>query len=150
MPDRIVNASEWTPSKSFCTEYLPRALSLLKEIDSNPEKKKWCSDHTEYTPYKDTFGLEREFQWFIKTSYEEGLVVQDYNDYVGRCTREVYAADPQWVSTLSLEKLLASIALHFRRDYHCNGSLIEESVPSGALLRLFEELQKKTAETNIS
>ncbi|HAN42047.1 MAG TPA: hypothetical protein DCP98_01315 [Sphaerochaeta sp.] len=58
--------------------------------------------------------------------------------------REAYAARSEWVSRLSLEELLACIAIHFRRDHHCNGSLISKSIPSGAMLRLMEELEKRT------
>ena len=148
MSDRIVNAAEWTPSETLSTEYLPRALALLKGIDSDPAKLEWCRGYTVYTPYEDTFGLEREFSWFIMASYQEGLVVKDYSDYVDNWSQEVYTADSEWLRTLSIEKLLACIAVHFRRDHHSNGSLIEESVPSGAMLRLLEELRKRVPEDN--
>lgn len=146
MADRIVKAAEWTPSETLRTEYLPRALALLRGIASDPKKLEWCSGYTVYLPYEDTFSLDREFDWFIMASYQEGLVVNDYHDYVEHWAREVYAADPEWLRTISFEKLLACIAVHFRRDYHSNGSLIEESVPSGAMLRLLEELQRRVSE----
>ena len=81
MADRKVKAAEWTPSETFRAEYLPRALSLLREIASDPKKLEWCSGYTVYFPYEDTFGLDREFDWFIDASYQEGLVVNDYHDY---------------------------------------------------------------------
>lgn len=148
MADRIVKAAEWTPSETLRTEYLPRALALLREIASDPKKLEWCSGYTVYFPYEDTFGLDREFDWFIEASYQEGLVVKDYFDYVEHFAQKMYSSDPEWLHTLSMEELLSCIAVHFRRDHHSNGSLIEESVPSGAMLRLLEELQKRVPEDN--
>ena len=145
MEDRIVRAKEWTPSDTFRTEYLPRALVLLKGISSDPERNKWCLDYSIYSPCEDVFGIDNEVSWFIKASYSEGLVVKDYGEYMEHYDRNVYEAKTDWVETLSLERLLASIAIHFRRDYHCNGSLINESIPSGAMLRLMEELERRTS-----
>lgn len=145
MSDRIVNAAEWTPSETLRTEYLPRALALLRGIASDPKKLEWCRGYTVYHPYEDTFGLDREFLWFIEASYQEGLVVKDYLEYVEHWSGEMHVADPEWLHTLSLEELLACITLHFRRDHHSIGSLIGESVPSGAMLMALEELQIRTS-----
>lgn len=143
MEDRIVSAKEWYPSDTLRSEYLPCVLSSLKDIAFNPQKNEWCMEYSAYMSCDDLFGIDREVDWFISATYSEGLVVKDYGDYIDMHEREAYAARSEWVSRLSLEELLACIAIHFRRDHYCNGSLISESIPSGAMLRLMEELEKR-------
>lgn len=141
--DNYCKASEWKPSASFKTVFMPKALSLLHRIDDDPKLLHWCRHWYAESREAGQIELDREIIWFIEASYEEGLVVTDYLDYIGFRDKEFLRAEQTWVDGLSFEKLLAAIAAHFRRDHHCNGSLQEESIPSGAMLRLFEELNKR-------
>ena len=45
-------------------------------------------------------------------------------------------------NTLSLYGAVACLAYHFRRDHFCEGSLINDSVANGCVLRLMERIYK--------
>lgn len=141
--DKYCKAAEWKPSNTFKTCFMPKALSLLHGINDDPKLLLWCRHWHERNKEVEQIELEREISWFVKASYEEGLVVTDYSDYIGFGNREFLEAEQSWIDGLSLEELLSVIACHFRRDHHSYGSLQEESIPSGAMLRLFEELKKR-------
>lgn len=136
-------ASDWKPSASFKTIYLPRTMALLRSVANSPELLEWCKGY----PYRGDVNSQEEFNreihWFIHASYSEGLVVIDYGDYFSPSDPEPHEAKQEWVEKLSLQQLLAAIAWHFRMDHFCFGSMQNDSIPSGALLRLFEELSKR-------
>ena len=136
-------ASEWKPSASFKTIYLPRAMALLRSVENNPELMEWCKGYPYRGDANSQEELAREIHWFIHASYSEGLVVIDYGDYFSPSDPEPHEAKQEWVEKLSLQQLLAAIAWHFRMDHFCFGSMQNDRIPSGALLRLFEELSKR-------
>lgn len=136
-------ASEWKPSASFKTVYFPRAIKLLRSIADSPELIEWCKGYPYRGGDNNHIQLEREISWFTEASYSEGLVVKDYGDYYSPCDREPHNAEQKWVKQLSFEQLLAAIAYHFRMDHFCFGSMENDSIPSGAMLRLYEELNKR-------
>ena len=136
-------ASDWKPSASFKTLYLPRAMSLLRSVMDSPELLEWCKGYP-YEGRENTHEqLDKEIAWLIDASYSEGLVVKDYGDYFSPSNPEPHEAKQEWVEKLSFHQLLAAIAWHFRMDHFCFGSMQNDSIPSGALLRLFEELSKR-------
>ena len=141
--DKYCKAADWKPSGTFRTGFMPKALSLLHRIDEDPKLLHWCRHWYERNKEVEQIELDREISWFVKASYEEGLVVTDYSDYIGFGDEVSLKAEQPWIDSLSLEQLLSAIAVHFRRDHHSFGSLQEESIPSGAMLRLFEELNKR-------
>lgn len=53
----------------------------------------------------------------------------------------ILRANAAWVAELSYECALACIAYHFRRDHFCEGSLINDSIASGAMLSLLRQLK---------
>lgn len=139
----IVNASEWKPSAAFKTVYFPKAMALLRSVKNNPELIEWCKGY----PYERGENSHEQFEkdtiWFIDASYTEGLVVKDYGDYFSPSDPGPHEAKQEWVEKLSFNQLLAAIAYHFRMDHFCFGSIQNDSIPSGALLRLFEELYRR-------
>lgn len=136
-------ASDWKPSASFRTIYLPRTMALLRSVANSPELLEWCKGYPYRGDVNSQEELDREIHWFIHASYSEGLVVIDYGDYFSPSDPEPHEAKQEWVEKLSLQQLLAAIAWHFRMDHFCFGSMQNDSIPSGALLRLFEELSKR-------
>lgn len=77
-------------------------------------------------------------------AYATGLVIKDYWDVIHNTGMDEYAvctAAPAWLDTLNRKQTLAAIAYLFRRNRFVEGSLINHSVASGALLRLFRHLR---------
>ena len=143
--DKYCKAEEWKPSATFKTVFMPKALSLLHRIDSDPKLLHWCRYWYCENEGPEQHDLDRDVSWLIKASYEEGLVVTDYSEYIEFGDQQFLNAEQAWIDGLSFEQLLSVIACHFRRDHHSSGSLKEESIPTGAMLRLFEELNKRTS-----
>lgn len=56
--------------------------------------------------------------------------------------RLIIKAEYEWLSELSYEGILSCIAYHFRRDHFIEGSLINDSIASGAMVRLFRQLKE--------
>ena len=136
-------ASDWKPSASFRTIYLPRTMALLRSVANSTELLEWCKGYPYRGDVNSQEELNSEIHWLIHASYSEGLVVIDYGDYFSPSDPEPHEAKQEWVEKLSLQQLLAAIAWHFRMDHFCFGSMQNDSIPSGALLRLFEELSKR-------
>ena len=136
-------ASDWKPLASFKSLYLPRAMALLRSVANSPELLEWCKGYPYRGDVNSQEELDREITWFIHSSYSEGLVVKDYGEYFSPSDPEPHVARQEWVEKLSLQQLLAAIAWHFRMDHFCFGSMQNDSIPSGALLRLFKELSKR-------
>lgn len=140
------NAAEWTPSSSLKKEYLPRAIKLLKKIDDSSELRRWCSEYSVFEANTNSIEIESEINWFLEASYSEGLVVTDYQEYLDKMQlspRIIENAEASWLESLTLCQLLSVLAYHFRKDYHCSGSLINESLASGAMYRIILELDKR-------
>ena len=55
--------------------------------------------------------------------------------------RSIANADPEWLETQPYLCVLACIAWHFRRDHFCEGSLINQNIADGIMLRLFRRLK---------
>lgn len=143
---RFVTASEWVDSPEFKSSYLPMSVELLKKINNDPELLRWCKSYSVYEKQDSHFELYEDIEWFFHATYAEGLVVTDYQKYLdGLRVRNhaIIEADEAWLEGLSLCQLLSVLAFHFRWDYHCNGSLISESIASGAMLRIIHELSQR-------
>lgn len=140
---KFCKSYEWAASPDFTTSYLPKALNLLGKIENDPELRRWCKAYALYRPQSEHLELKKEIDWFFNATYAEGLVITDYMEILDQMRTRGYEylqAEKAWLSELSLPQLMAVLAAHFRRDYHSNGSLVEESIPSGAMLRIIEEL----------
>ena len=61
---------------------------------------------------------------------------------LGLDEKNVMRAEKEWVEQLSIEGAAACLAYHFRRDHFCEGSLIQEGIADGCILRLMERLYK--------
>ncbi len=143
---RFCKASEWVSSSWFKSVYLPKAIELLEKINNDPKLIDWCKKYSFYEKIDNHIELKEEIDWFFHATYAEGLVVTDYQNYLDDFRLKdnvVIIADKAWLEGLSLCQLLSVLAYHFRWDYHCNGSLINESIASGAMLRIIEELNRR-------
>lgn len=119
---------------------------MLQTIDEAPELCKWCSEYSAYGQNEEYLTLQREINWFLHASYSEGLVVTDYREYLDQMNLRygvVEGAEAFWLEGLSLCQLLSVMTYHFRKDHHCDGSLMNESLASGAMYRIVLELAKR-------
>lgn len=98
-----------------------------------------------YAPQTDKQGLIRTFRQFMNDTYKNGVVIGNYREMMNRLNlddQQVVKAESAWVDTLSLYGAVACLAYHFRRDHFCEGSLINDSVANGCVLRLMERIYK--------
>ena len=128
-------------------QFLLNSIALLQRINDTPELHDWCCHYNVYDSIPDTYGLEhRIYSEFTKGAYDYQFVPHDYVDTLNSAKidrKEIYSPGIEWLASLSTNELIACIAYHFRYDYNENGSLIFESIASGAMLKLLLELQKR-------
>ena len=125
-------------------KFMDWAISLLTEIDTTPDKLAWCRQYSVYSSNAGQESLARALRTLFHQTYEFGLVITNYGkviDYWDLDEQEIATADPVWLEQQPYLCVLASIAWHFRCDHFCEGSLIHDSIASGALLRLFRRLK---------
>ena len=124
--------------------FVNKAIELLTEIEDSPEKKVWCKNFSVYALDMQRNELCRRIYDFMDLSYENGVVVSNYNEILSRerisesMLREV---DSAWLNEQSYDCVLACVTWHFRRDHFCEGSLINKSIADGTMLRLFVRLK---------
>lgn len=124
--------------------FFDSSIQLLTDIQNSPEKIKWCKEYNVYHPPVGQEELLANIHHFIDNVYGAGLVISNYAQVVQRWDLKEYhmvQADTEWLHHQSYLPTLATIAWHFRRDHFMEGSLINTSIASGALLRLFLRLK---------
>lgn len=125
-------------------EFLDQAIPLLEEIQNTPTLLAWCRNFSFYDLNHDQPELDEALTRMTDDAYATGLVIKDYWDVIHNTGMDEYAvctAAPAWLDTLNRKQTLAAIAYLFRRNRFVEGSLINHSVASGALLRLFRHLR---------
>ena len=73
------------------------------------------------------------------------MVISNYRQVIEQWSLDkdqIMQADSDWLIRQPYLSVLASIAWHFRRDHFCEGALINDSIASGAMLRLFQRLKE--------
>ena len=128
------------PMKSFVNE----AVALLTEIEDSPEKKAWCKNFSVYALNMQRGELYRRIYDFMDLSYENGVVVSNYNEVISRekiSESMLGEVDSAWLNEQSYDCVLACVTWHFRRDHFYEGSLINKSIADGTMLRLFVRLK---------
>lgn len=86
---------------------------------------------------------------FMEEAYDCGMIPSHYSSDIEtilpweEAGRPIMNPTPEFLAPLSSRQILACIAYHFRADHFCEGSLTEESIPSGSLLLLVREYRKK-------
>ena len=61
-------------------------------------------------------------------------------DELGLEEEKIIRSESDWVEQLSVNGAAACLAYHFRRDHFCEGSLIQNGLANGCILRLMERL----------
>lgn len=121
------------------------SISLLSSIQNSPEKTEWCRQYSVYCSSCEQEELLADIHRFISDVYEAGLVISNYSQVIELWNldeAQMALATTQWLSHQTYLSVLATIAWHFRRDHFMEGSLINTSIASGALLRLFLRLKE--------
>lgn len=128
------------------TQLIDSSIQRLRHIQSAPEKIKWCE---EYSVYDGCSSRQEEIlsqiHGLTSDVYQAGLVIANYAQVIDRwdlSQRYMDLADSEWLRRQPYLSVLATIAWHFRRDHFMEGSLINKSIASGALLRLFLRLKE--------
>ena len=124
--------------------FLDWAIALLEEIESSAEKQCWCQKYSVYSDNPGQDQLSDTLSAFFDYAYRYGLVITNYHKVIEMQRLDeglILRADATWVAELSYECALACIAYHFRRDHFCEGALINNSIASGAMLRLLRQLR---------
>ena len=124
--------------------FLDWAIDLLEQIENSQEKNAWCHHYSVYSSNPGQEDLFHDLNVFVDRAYEKGLVISNYQEVLRRWQleeRSIANADPEWLETQPYLCVLACIAWHFRRDHFCEGSLINQSIADGIMLRLFRRLK---------
>lgn len=120
------------------------ALDLLREIEHSPNKRAWCQQYSVYGQISGQEVLLQNLYAFSDRVYEAGMVIANYKEVIDFWNLDehcIMQSDSEWLAYQPYLCVLASIAWHFRRDHFCEGSLISQSIASGAMLRLFQRLK---------
>lgn len=127
--------------------FLERSIALLEEIEASPEKLEWCRRYSVYNADSGQDELARTLYDFMEQAYDNGLVITNYHQVIQWYHLEeasIVNADPCWLKEQPYLPTLACIAYHFRWDHFSEGSLISESIASGAMLRMLRHLKAKS------
>lgn len=133
--------------------FLERSIALLKGIEASPEKAEWCKQYSVYAPNSGQDDLARSLYAFMDQAYTSGLVITNYHQAIqqyGLDETSIINAEPAWLKEQPYLPTLACIAYHFRRDHFSEGSLIRESIASGAMLRMLCHLKSQSFGTYIA
>lgn len=121
------------------------SIQLLTHIQTSPEKLQWCRKYSAYHRPAGQEELLAHIHHFIDDMYRAGLVISNYSQVIALWNldeKQMALASTPWLSHQPYLSVLAAIAWHFRRDHFIEGSLINTSIASGALLRLFLRLKE--------
>ena len=86
---------------------------------------------------------------FELEAYECGMVPRRYYNDIetilpwDQAGTPIMNPSPQFLAPLTPQQTLACIAYHFRADYFCCSSLMEDSLPNGSLLQLMKAYREK-------
>lgn len=136
----ILEEANHSKEKEFCKKWLP----MLERVDSDESLKERCKAYNAYIPSERDNKLELEFRFhmFLEEAYDSGIVIGSYSVIIEE-SEEIWKPTDGFIDKLSEIEIIASIAWHFRRDHFNEGSLINESIPDGSLLKLFKALLKE-------
>lgn len=126
----------------FCRKYIP----ILKMIDRDEDMKHMCRSFSAFTSAEKTSSLVQYlYDAFMPDAYSAGMVITNYMQLVEDEDIKRWVANPseEQLSGLDEEHVLACIAWHFRCDHFSNGSLINNSVSNGHMLRMLETYEEK-------
>ena len=126
-------------SKEFCSKWLP----MLEKVETNESLKEKCRVYSAFVPSKqdNEVSSEIKFHMFLEEAYDSGIVVTNYGEIVQNFNEEIVSEPTDdFIAGLSEQGIIGCIAWHFRRDHFSEGSLINESIANGSLLKYFKAL----------
>lgn len=127
--------------------FLDKSTALLEEIEMSPKKLEWCKRYSVYNFHSEGNELSRSINTFMNQAYANGLVITNYQQVIEQYNldeTDIENAEFSWLEQQSYLPTLACIAYHFRRDHFNEGSLIRESIGSGAMLRMLRHLKSQS------
>ena len=123
-------------------DYLSRSIEFLERIANSEELTQWCYNYDIWGNGSNE-ALALEIEQFVEDSYQSIKFPSGYYDVVTSLDPDganIKTCNASWISDLTKAEVYACIAYHFRMDHFCEGSLIEISIATGALLRLLNRL----------
>lgn len=133
--------------------FLEQSIALLEEIEASSEKLEWCRQYSVYATNPGQDELARLLYAFTDQAYENGLVITNYHQVIQQYhldEGDIITATPDWLEEQPYLPTLACLAYHFRRDHFSEGSLISESIASGAILRMLRHLKSQSFGTGVA
>lgn len=125
----------------FCLRY----IQFLQTIEWDDDLKNWCKHYSPYGKVETHQGLERMLHELMSEAYGSNMVIHDYWAVIENSKldqQQISDASEEFIDSLDKTQLLACVAWHFRQDHFCEGSLIEDSIAEGKLLRYVKALLK--------
>ena len=126
----------------FCRKYIP----ILEMIDQDEDMKQMCRSYSAYIQGAKASSLvEYLYDTFMPDAYKAGMVITNYLQLVEEGDIKKWVVNPsgEQMACLDEEHVLACIAWHFRRDHFSNGSLVNDSISDGHMLRMLEIYEEK-------
>lgn len=133
--------------------FLEQSIALLEEIEASPQKLEWCRRYSVYATNPGQDELAQLLHAFMEKAYENGLVITNYHQVIQQYhldEGDIITVTPGWLKEQPYLATLACIAYHFRRGHFSEGSLISESIASGAMLRMFRHLKSQLFGTGVA
>lgn len=130
--------------------FLDNSICLLERIESSQEMKMWCRTYSSYSSNTKLCEIEQELDVFFYETYKMGLVITNYHQVIEQYSlneADIIVSSKHWLDALPYLPVVACLTYHFRRDHFVEGSLINESITSGAMLRIFRRLREVTCWT---
>lgn len=126
-------------------EYCHKWLPTLERIISDKSLNDKCRRYNSYSPSKleEEVVDELDYFSFLKEGYDSGIVPNDYLSFGEDKQEEIFNPSDDFINSLSTENIIRCIGWHFRCDHFDNGSLINQSLASGVLLKYFRALLSK-------
>lgn len=125
--------------------FLTSCIKILHEIDCDSALKNKCAHYSVYDNKATNDKFFRRLNSLLIKAYNYGFVPANYRDTLSahRIDDEnISASDSYFIDNLDEDVTLAIIGWHYRRDHFREGCLINNSIASGDLLRLFSHLQE--------
>lgn len=127
---------------AFCDKYIP----ILEMIERDEDLKQACRKHSAYSADTEHPALTSYlYDEFMHEAYKSDIVVHNYGDLVEECGCEEWVGNPtdNQLEQLDAAHVLGCIAWHFRRDHFSEGSLVDESIAEGHMLRMLKYYVQK-------
>lgn len=129
-------------------DFCRRGYHFMRLISRNKSLKAFCKNPYEEPP-KNIDGFPEMLTIFVEDANKSGILLSDYGQVIENAKlnmAKVEEPDDAFLDSLNRRQVLACITWHFRRERFSEGSLIQNSIYCGHLLKLFSSFISKCNE----